>query len=95
MKNSTLRNRLEKLADKKEVNRSSMVYNWCSALKTNEKLRPVFSQGRSWKNSSLIDKTYELTSLLDKLKIKYTTGNDAPRGGKTGFFVQIDTKFTA
>ena len=94
MKTSTIQKRLDKLTSSKQLSKSSLVYNWCARLATNEKIRPVFSQGSSWKNSSLVDKSAELTTVLDALKIKYTIGNDAPRGGKTGYFVQILTKIS-
>lgn len=91
-KSTTLAKRIEKLVASKELSKNSLVYGWVLSLKTNEVLRPVFSQGSSWKHSSLVDKTQELTSVLRKLGVEYTTGNDAPRGGKTGAFVKISTK---
>lgn len=54
--------------------------------------RPVYSQGSSWKHSTLVDKTMELKGVLDKLGIEYTEGNDAPKGGRTGKFIQVTTK---
>ena len=56
-KNTTLAKRIEKLVISKELNKNSLVYGWVSCLKSNEVLRPVFSQGSSWKHSSLIDKS--------------------------------------
>jgi hypothetical protein len=61
-------------------------------LSTEDIIRPVFSQGRTWKHSSLVDKSRELISVLNLLKLKFETGNDSPRGGKTGYFVKIITK---
>ena len=85
---SALANRIEKL----NLSKNSLVYAWVNDLSTNNILRPIFSQGSTWKHSSLTDKSIELTSVLRKLKISFTTGNDAPRGGKTGYFVKINTK---
>ena len=91
-KSTTLVKRIEKLTVNKELSKNSLVYNWLINLKSNEILRPVFSQGSSWKHSSLVDKTTELTTVLKKLGIEFVTGNDAARGGKTGYFVKITTK---
>lgn len=91
-KSTTLAKRIEKLVAAKELNKSSLVYGWVSTLASNEILRPVFSQGSSWKHSSLVDKSNELITILRKLGIEFTTGNDAARGGKTGYFVKITTK---
>jgi hypothetical protein len=88
MKNSTLSKRIEKL----ELRKNTLVYGMINNLATGDILRPVFSQGRTWKNSSLVDKSRELIIILTLLKLKFKTGNDAPKGGKTGFFVKIITK---
>jgi hypothetical protein len=90
-KSTTLAKRIEKLTISKELNKTSLVYGWVSTLKTGEVLRPVFSQGSTWKHSSLVDKTIELTTVLRKLGIDFVTGNDAARGGKTGYYVKIIT----
>ena len=34
----------------------------------------------------------DFTSFLDAMKIKYTTGNDAPRGGVSGEYVKISSR---
>lgn len=89
---TALNKRIEKLVAAKELSKTSLVYGWVSNLASNEVLRPVFSQGSTWKHSSLVDKSYELESALRKLGVEFTAGNDAPRGGKTGYFVKITTK---
>lgn len=91
-KSTSLAKRIEKLVSTKELSKNSLVYGWVSNLSTNEVLRPVFTQGSTWKHSSLVDKTNELTKVLRLLSIEFITGNDAPRGGKTGVFVKITTK---
>ena len=91
-KRTALNARIEKLIGNKELRRNSLVYAWVCGIRKGHVLRPVFSQGRSWKHSSLIDKSDELELILTKLKISFTSGNDAPRGGKTGYFIKIDTK---
>lgn len=89
---TALNKRIEKLIASKELRKTSLVYGWVNDLKSNDTLRPVFSQGSSWNSSSLVDKTIELTTVLRKLGIEFSTGNDAPKGGKTGYFVKINTK---
>lgn len=89
---TTLAKRIEKLVASKELSKNSLVYGWVSNLQSNEVLRPIFSQGSTWKYSSLIDKSYELEIVLRKLGIEFATGNYATRGGKTGHFVKITTK---
>lgn len=89
---TALNKRIEKLVKAKELSKTSLVYGWISDLKTDEILRPIFSQGSTWKYSSLVDKSTELTTVLKKLGIEFKIGNGAPRGGQTGYFVKIVTK---
>ena len=97
MTNVTLAKKLQKLVDAKKISKSSLVYGWMQDLitKGNKKefrVNCTFSQGSSWKFSSLIDKTDELVMCLNDLKIKFTQRNDSPRGGKTGNHIVILTK---
>ena len=88
-----LAKKIEKLVATKELSKNSLIYGWINDMAQGEKVfRPVYSQGSSWKHSSLIDKTKEFTDILKKLRIEYSTTNDAPRGGKTGFRIDISTK---
>ena len=90
---NTLAKRVEKLVSTKELNKSTIVYGWINNLIDGEKeFRPVYSQGSSWKNSTLFDRTNELTTILGKLGIEYSKTNDAKRGGKTGVKIEILTK---
>jgi len=92
-KNTQLVKRIEKLVAAKELNKTSLVYGWVNEIVKGEKtFRPVFSQGATWKHSSLVDKTFEFETVLRKLKLSFSTTNDAPRGGKTGARVDILTK---
>lgn len=85
--------KLQKLVDEKFINKSSIVYGWMQQLINGEKnFRPVYSQGSSWKHSSIFDRRFEFTTILNRMGIEYTQGNDAPRGGKTGAFINITTK---
>lgn len=47
--------------------------------------------GRFTKNA---DYTADICAALDILGIEYTSGNDSPRGGKTGNFIKLITYIT-
>lgn len=85
--------KLAKLVSEKKANKTSIVYGWVNEIIAGKKdFRPVYSQGSSWKHSSLFDRRIEFSTLLNMMKIEFTTGNDAPRGGQTGAFIKITTK---
>lgn len=95
-KSTSLAKRIQKLVSSKELNKTSLVYGWVNQIVNGEtEFRPVFTQGSTWKHSSLVDKTNELETILRKLKLSFSTSNDAPRGGKTGVRIDILTKVTA
>lgn len=87
-KRSVLNAKIEKL----NFAKNSIVGNMVKNMKTGDKLRPVYSSGSSWKYSTLNDYRAELERTLNKLGIAFETGNDAARGGKTGYYVLITTK---
>jgi len=90
---TSLINKLNKLTTDKILTKNSLVYIWLKNLTNkNNIIRPVFSQGSTWKHSTLIDKSDELINILRRLKISYSSGNDAPRKGKTGYYIEINTK---
>jgi len=90
---ASIEKKLAKLVTEKIIRKSSIVYGWMKELIAGKKeFRPVYSQGSSWKNSSLFDRRFEMTTVLNAMKIEYKSGNDAPRGGQTGAFIQITTK---
>ena len=92
-KSTTLAKKIEKLVNAKELNKNSLVYGWVKEIEAGATdFRPVFSQGSSWKHSSLVDKTTEFETVLRKLGLIFATSNDAPRGGKTGVRIDILTK---
>lgn len=85
--------KLAKLVSEKKVNTTSIVYGWVNELIAGKKeFRPVYSQGSSWRHSSLFDRRAEFTFLLNAMGIEYKSGNDAPKGGQTGAFILITTK---
>ena len=87
-KRSALNAKIEKL----NFAKNSIVGNMIKNLNTGDKLRPVYSTGGSWRFSSLKDYRVELEKTLRDLGISFETGNDATRGGRTGYYVQITTK---
>lgn len=88
--------KLNKLVESKKVNKTSIVYGWINEIIGGKKeFRPVYSQGSSWKNSTLFDRRIEFTSILNKIGIEFTQSNDSPRGGKTGAKIDIITKVKA
>ena len=91
--NIAIESKLSKLVDNKLINKSSIVYGWIKEIQSGKsKFRPVYSQGSSWKNSTLFDRRMEFTKVLNLLKIEFVQGNDAPQGGQTGAFLNIITK---
>ena len=90
---TSLVKRIEKLIVSKELKKNSLVYGWVNQILNGEtEFRPVFTQGSSYKYSSLVDKTLEFETILRKLKLSFSTSNDAPRGGKTGVRIDVLTK---
>ena len=57
----------------------------------NNKIYPIYTQG-SGKYAKYTDKTGEVKSILDGLGLDYHEGNDAPRGGKLGNFIELTAK---
>jgi hypothetical protein len=93
MTTTTLQKRIEKL----NLSKNSLVYNWVNDLqlfgnKKEHRINCVFTQGSGWKHSSLVDKTIELSIILNRLKLKFTVNNDSPRGGRTGTHIIVLTK---
>lgn len=98
MKKETLNKRLLKL---ESVSKSSKAYQVIKELTGEYKIksymlsgniiRPCYTQG-SGRHTSVADHTMPICMLLEKLKIKYITGNDAPRGGQCGKYIKILTK---
>ena len=92
-KASVLAKKIEKMGNDKFISKNSLVYGWVKSITNeNKTFRPVFTQGSTWKHSSLVDKTRELQVALGFLGLDFVTSNDAPRGGKTGVRIDITTK---
>lgn len=56
-----------------------------------EKVRPIAMVGHNTYSQYSVDHTAQYTAYLKKLGVSYSIGNDAPRGGKLGKFIEIDT----
>lgn len=60
-----------------------MIQDW---IRTGQPIRPCRLTGRG-KRTANDDHSARVRSILDALRVKYTTGNDAPRGGLTGQWI--------
>lgn len=63
-----------------------MVQDW---IRTGKPIRPCRLTGRG-KRTANDDHSSRVLRILDALRVKYTTGNDAPRGGLTGQWIAPD-----
>lgn len=99
MKNTTLKNRLEK---NYKGSKTSKAYQIISEILGSDKktymvfgriIRPCHTSGTGRFTSNL-DYTKDVIDLLDLLKVKYEVGNDSPRGGLTGNFIKIISKIS-
>ena len=97
MKILTLKNRLSKRYKGSKTSKAYQVIidlvegNNSTCMIWNGLIRPVKNAG-SGRFHSYADYTRDITAMLDLLGIRYTTGNDAPRGGKSGNWIKILTK---
>jgi hypothetical protein len=57
-------------------------------------IRPCYTLG-SGRFISYHDHSQPIEAILKEIGIEYVSGNDAPRGGLTGKFIQITTKIKA
>lgn len=87
MKKETIKRRLEKANVAKNAASYRLLTEWLNA-EGNNIIRPCWTSGRGRFTTNL-DYTEQLKSLLSSLKVRYTVGNDAPRGGKCGNYIKI------
>lgn len=96
MENNTTITRSElnaKIAAKKFA-KNNIVGNLLADIQQGKKIRPIYSSSGSWKHSSLIDKSFQLKIVLKEFGLQFVEGNDAPRGGKTGYYIEITSTIT-
>jgi hypothetical protein len=92
MKKETLQARIEKHLYTKGGSLAKKYEEVVELLNNPERtMRPVYWAGHS-RNISLHDSSANLEQGLSLLGIDYETGNDAPKGGKNGYFVRLTAK---
>lgn len=71
----------------------SHLYSMAIDVINGKLVRPTkVEKHRYFKNYYHVCNKDEVTALLKLLKIDYTLGNDAPRGGATGNYIKLSTK---
>jgi len=69
-----------------------LVYNLLHGSKL---VRPCYTQG-SGRWTSIADHLNETKWMLNRIGLKesfdYTVGNDAPKGGKTGYYIKLTSR---
>lgn len=90
MKASTITKRLAALVATKKVQKNCSAYRLIlQACETGRAvIRPCWTSGAG-RFCSNLDYTADVCRLLDALRVQYVQGNDAPRGGLPGNFIQI------
>ncbi len=97
MKKKTARKRLEKTG----CSKNSIAYKVITDVIEGKNetgliqggvIRPCYTSG-SGRFTSNQDHTDLVVHCLNKMNVKFTLGNDAPRGGATGRWIEIKTKF--
>lgn len=53
------------------------------------KIRPIYQVGDYSQKRYSTDHTDTYCNYLDELKLKYVVGNDAPRGGQLGKYIEV------
>ena len=61
---------------------------------TNTKIYPVSYSGRG-RHINIVDNSFYIKNAIELLGYKYSTGNDAPKGGASGNFIKISKKALA
>ena len=97
MKAITLKNRLTKrFVGSKNSKAYSAILDLInqtnkSYMVNGSRIRPVYTLG-SGRFITKQDHTFAIEQLLELLGIRYEKGNDAPRGGQVGNYIDIKTK---
>lgn len=67
---------------------AEMKYGLKKGLKT-VKIYTVNKVGKFKHSQYSVDHASQYAAYLDTLKVKYSFGNDAPKGGKLGYYIEI------
>ena len=87
MNKEIIKARLQRLKINKTTEAYRLLNEWLQ-VPENPKIRTCWNTGTGSFCHNL-DYTSDFTTLLAKLGVRYEIGNDAPRGGKNGNYVQI------
>ena len=97
MKTTTLKTRLSKIENLSKGSKSYQIVSDLiegtrkSGMVYGNTIRPCHTSGRGRFTSNL-NYTAMTEYLLNKLNLKYKSGNDSPRGGMPGNYIQVLTK---
>lgn len=97
MKKTTFIKRLNKAVEDKVITKNSSAYKlisgWIIQRHNNALpyIRPCWTSGYGRYKTNL-DYTHDVERVLQHMKIKFVSGNDAPKGGKVGNFIKITHK---
>ena len=96
MKKETLNKRLEKVENLSRGSKAyqivrGLIHGEHSSMIWGNMIRPCHTSG-SGRFTTNLDYTDQVKYLLDKIGVKYVSGNDSERGGKTGNFIKVTTK---
>lgn len=92
MKKETLQSRIEKHLYTKGGTLAKKYEEVVELLNNpNRTLRPICWCGRG-RHINLSDKSAIIEQGLSLLGIAYETGNDAPKGGKNGYYIRLSAK---
>ena len=87
MNKEIIKARLQRLKINKTTEAYRLLNEWLQ-VPENPKIRTCWKTGTG-RFCHNLDYTSDFTTLLAKLGVRYELGNDAPRGGKNGNYVQI------
>lgn len=87
MNKEIIKARLQRLKINKTTEAYRLLNEWLQ-VPENPKIRTCWKTGTG-RFCHNLDYTSDFTTLLAKLGVRFEIGNDAPRGGKNGNYVQI------
>ena len=81
--------KIENLVISKRVKRNSKAHEMLNDLLRWKETHTIVQYGSTWKYSSIVDHTSDISNILRSLEIPFKIGNDAPCGGKLGTMITI------